>query len=181
MAMDRRVLAVLAVLAALLLGAALRHGDGPPDAGVAAPPAGAGAGARVAAATPTDDGNAEAARQAARIAALRGAVAALHDYLRLLHEDRARADQAWSGGRAGGGEADLRMLDAVARLRIETGTPTALDRLDPTAAVEIPVALRAAVPGGTRAYEGVYRLRRRVAGDGWEITSAAIDASRAGR
>ena len=153
--------------------------DGTPaDAGVQAmsPPA--------APATPTTPGaqaEAEAGIRATRQrrdASLRSAVSTVQRYLTALGEDQARADTFWAGGRPPPGtrEADLRTLTELRALRIENGSPVALDSQAVPDAVEIPVELRISTRNAPlRHYQGWYRLRR--AGDGWQITSAAIDAS----
>lgn len=122
------------------------------------------------------------AREAAtaRENAIRDAVSTLHRYLTALGTgDAAKSDPFWSGGRPPRtrNEADLPALDGLRSLRIENGTPRALDDLALPEALEIPVTLRAGMkdaPG--RRYEGYYRLRRTLDKRGWELTSARIDA-----
>ncbi len=66
--------------------------------------------------------------------------------------------------------ADPRQLRS---LRIENGTPKALDKLDVPEAIEIPVRLRAsAVDGSQVRYTGYYRLRH--VGENWLLTSASV-------
>lgn len=170
----------------LLAGAALllhRCTDAAPDAD--APSAGASSATTEAAASGAVSvaSAADAAAQRARTAAIQDAVSTLHRYLTDLGgADRAKADRYWSGGRpADAGEADLRTLGAGARdvlraLRIENGAPKALDGAAVPAALEIPVTLRASLAGApAQRYRGWYRLRRKITGEGWEITSAGID------
>jgi hypothetical protein len=124
-----------------------------------------------------------AARQALmqrRNDAMLEAVSTLHRYLTALGgEDRTKADAFWAGGKppARSGEADLRTLDGLHALRIQNGTPTALDSEPVPSALEIPVELRASFDDAPmQRYRGWYRLRRAVADGSWEITSASIDA-----
>lgn len=115
-----------------------------------------------------------------RHAALQSAVDTLHRYLAALAAaDRTTADAGWAGGRvpARSGEADLRTLQGLHTLRIENGTPVALDSAVVPTALEIPVRLRVSRQGAPlKLYAGWYRMRRAISGDGWEITSASIDA-----
>ncbi len=165
----------MALLALLLAWRGCASGDSQPAtvAPTPAPAANAGQGGSPAAA--------EAAARAARerhVVSMRAAVATLQRYLAALGEDQALADTYWVGGRPPerSGEADLRSLTDLRALRIENGTPTPLDSLAPPDAVEIPVELRISTRNAPlRRYHGWYRLRR--TGDGWRITSAAIDAS----
>lgn len=120
--------------------------------------------------------NAERLRQ--RDEALRAAVEVVQRYLAALGgDDRAAADAFWVDGRvpAASGEADLRALSGLRGLRIENGTPRPLDRETPPTALEVPVRLRAGLAvGGVQRYAGWYRVRRRVADGGWEISGASI-------
>ncbi len=115
-----------------------------------------------------------------RHADMQEAVSTLHRYLAALGSgDVASSATYWAGGivpRASG-EADLRRRGALRSLRSKTGMPSALDDSVVPDALEIPVELRAAADGAPmQLYAGSYRLRRRVADGGWEITSAAINA-----
>ncbi len=105
-------------------------------------------------------------------------VATLQRYLAAVGgQDWAKADPLWSNDQppAQSGEADLRTLADLQALRIQNGTPKALDAEPVPNALEIPVQLRASFKhGGGRRYEGWYRLRRNVADGSWEITSASI-------
>ena len=106
------------------------------------------------------------------------AASSLHAYLGALPgKDTARADAWWAGGDPGTppGDALLRGIDGLRSLRIQTYTPLPLDRESPPRAFEIPVNLRLVLDGGrTPRVEGHYRLRARVDGQGWEITSAEL-------
>lgn len=142
------------------------------------PPASAGATAAVESApTAADPDSALVAR---RHADMQDAVSVVHRYLAALGSgDSATSASYWSGGivpRASG-EADLRSRGPLRSLRSKTGMPTPLDASPIPDALEVPVELRAAVDGSPMLlYAGSYRLRRRVADGGWEITSASIDA-----
>jgi hypothetical protein len=169
--------ASLAVLALLLLGWRSCAGDEPP-AGIPSSTAPTEAAARRERAAEVDADAATSNANARHAAAMRGAVSTLQRYLTALGEDPVRADTYWAGGRPPphSREADLRSLTGLRALRIESASPVALDVLSPPDAVEIPVELRISIRNAPlRHYRGWYRLRR--AGDGWLITSAAIDAS----
>ncbi|HST44858.1 MAG TPA: hypothetical protein VLK29_06505 [Luteimonas sp.] len=130
--------------------------------------------------TPTPAQAVLAATVQRRNAALQSAVDTLQRYLAALGAtDKAAADAYWANGRvpARSGEADLRALQDLRAVRIENGTPVALDSEDVPTALEIPVQLRVSRKGAapTR-YAGWYRLRRAITGERWEITSASIDA-----
>jgi len=126
-------------------------------------------------ATPDPDALAAAKAQSE---GMRQAVSQLHDYLGALGaDDRARADAQWSGGRPPPRADDyaLRALDNLSALRIQNERPVPLDKQLPSASLEIPVRLRASLDDGqTRQLQGWYRLRRKVDGSGWEITSASL-------
>lgn len=185
--MSNRWLWILGVVVLLLLCAAagLRsclHDDG----GDAASTQASGASAtRPNAATSTAAADATAAQRALvarRNEAMASAVSALHAYLAALGgEDRAKADAWWVGGKppARTGEADLRELKDQRALRVQNSTPSPLDSEPVPNALEIPVELRISFGNAPqRRYRGWYRLRRAVAGDGWEITSASIEVER---
>lgn len=129
----------------------------------------------------TRGNGADAASIAATESAMREAVWTLHQYLTALGTgDPAKYASFWAGGEpsASSDEADLRTLEGLQSLRIENGTPTALDSLAVPQALEIPVTLRAAIKQQPqRRYTGKYRLRKRVGEAGWEITSASVDVS----
>lgn len=128
--------------------------------------------------------DAEAARLRKQIRqhddALYAAVATLQRYLAALGgDDRGSADAFWAGGRPprDSREADLRNLQDLRGLRIENGRPEALDSEAVPRALEIPVELRVSVANGPlRRYRGWYRMRRAVADNRWEITSASMEA-----
>lgn len=128
------------------------------------------------------DAEADAARLREQIRrhddALYAAVATLQRYLAALGgDDRAAADAFWAGGSPprDPNEADLRNLRELRGLRIENGKPQALDSEPVPRALEIPVELRVSVANGPlRRYQGWYRMRRAVADDRWEITSASV-------
>lgn len=141
--------------------------------------------ADVVAVTPQDTAaDAEAARLREQIRqhddALYAAVATLQSYLAALGgDDRASADAFWAGGRPprDSREADLRNLQDLRGFRIENGRPEALDSEAVPRALEIPVELRVSVANGPlRRYRGWYRMRRAVADNRWEITSASMEA-----
>jgi hypothetical protein len=129
-----------------------------------------------------DASAAQRALVARRNEAIADAVSALHAYLAALGgEDRAKADAYWAGGKppARTGEADLRDLKNLRALRSQNGMPSPLDSAPVPDALEIPIELRASFSDAPqRRYRGWYRLRRAVAGDSWEITSASIDMQR---
>jgi hypothetical protein len=145
----------------------------------AMPPASTPAGREAAADSATADAAAQRALMERRNDAMHAAVSTLHAYLTALGgDDGAKADAFWAGGKppARSGEADLRTLENLHALRIQNGTPSALDSEPVPSALEIPVELRASLDEAPmQRYRGWYRLRRAVAGDRWEITSASID------
>lgn len=139
-----------------------------------------------AAAVPATDPAAEAQAAAlhdasqCRDAAMYAAVATLQKYLAALgrEDGHAEADAFWANGHppAVTGEADLRTLRDMRGMRIQNGTPKALDSNAVPEALEIPVELRVGTKGAPlRWYRGWYRLRR-VDAERWEITSASVDA-----
>lgn len=126
------------------------------------------------AATATSD--ALAATQATADAAQQAA-STLHAYLGALPAtDRSRADAYWSGGNPGApaGDALLRGIADLRGMRIQNDPPQALDRESPPRAFEIPVHLRVETGGGMHRLQGHYRMRARIDGQGWEITSATL-------
>lgn len=111
------------------------------------------------------------------IAARTQAASTLHAYLaELASGDHSRSDSYWSGGKPSPlpDDAILRELGPLASLRIQNDTPRPLDNESPTRSLEIPVKLRAQTDSGLRRFEGWYRLRAKVGGDGWEITGASL-------
>lgn len=118
--------------------------------------------------TAADRGAATAAGQAA---------STLHAYLGAVPgSDRSRADAYWSGGTPGkpAGDALLRGIPDLRGMRILNDAPVALDRQSPPRAYEIPVNLRLQTGSGQIRLQGWYRLRARIDGQGWEITSASL-------
>ena len=106
------------------------------------------------------------------------AVATLHAYLGALPgSDRTRADAYWSGSGPGKPADDsvLRQLPDLRAMRIESGRSLPLDQEQPARAWEVPVQLRLDTASGPFRLHGWYRLRARVDGHGWEITSARLD------
>ena len=175
--MSRPLQATLAAcVVALVALLAMRGGASPGPA--PRPDAVSGASATPAPAQADPGAIAAAALEARREAAMASAVATLHRYFVALGGgDHAASDAFWAGGRApeASGEADLRQLAALRALRSQNGTPVPLDASRMPDALEIPVDLRVSVQGQPlRRYAGSYRLRRRVADGGWEITSAAV-------
>lgn len=122
------------------------------------------------------DASSQAATQAiANAASL--AASTLHAYLGALPgADRGRADAFWSGGRPGAPADDalLRSIEGLRSMQIQNEAPRALDRESPPRAFEIPVRLRLDTANGPSRVEGLYRLRARIDGQGWEITSAEL-------
>lgn len=128
--------------------------------------------APAATASPSQDPAASAAQAA------RDAVTALHTYLGLLPgPERERADAYWSGGRplAGSGDWLLREVPGLGNMRVDSEPPRPLDQESPPRAFEIPVRLRLVTDAGPGRLHGWYRLRARIDGQGWEITSAQLD------
>ncbi|WP_237642490.1 hypothetical protein [Stenotrophomonas panacihumi] len=127
-------------------------------------------------AAPETDAAPSAAERRARNAAFSAAVSVVHAYITALPARTGEADAMWTGGRPSPvpDDANLRSLEGLNSLRIESGEPTALDKNTPPQAVEVPVKLTARMSGGNRHYTGWYRLRPRVDGSGWEITSASL-------
>lgn len=139
-----------------------------PVPAAAAEPASAAA-PDTAAATPGADARAARARQQA--------ASTVQRYLGLLPAaDRSGADALWAGGRPPprADDAVLREMADIRSLRIETDRPQPLDREDPPRALEVPVRLRLHSDGGSRRLQGWYRVRAKIGGDGWEITSASL-------
>lgn len=146
---------------------------------VAPPPAAITAAALPAEPAATDGGDAAATNPAALAGtAQSSATSTLHGYLQaLLHSGRAGSDSFWSGGRAPPHPDDsaLRaLLVQVQDLRIDSDSARPLDQEHPPQTVEIPVRLRVLTRSGTAYLQGYYRLRQRLDGSGWEITSAAL-------
>lgn len=133
-----------------------------PDPGLEAAPAGADA------LTPVAANVVNGAREA---------TSTLHEYLALLPGgDTARIDAFWAGAGPGtpADDALLRGVPDLGAMRIDNERPLPLDRQSPPQAYEIPVRLRLDTGTGQRRVQGHYRLRARVDGQGWEITSAEL-------
>lgn len=114
-----------------------------------------------------------------RYAAFAGAATTVQSYLAAVGgQDWKQADGFWVNARPGSGEADLRSLAKLQSLRIENDTPVALDKEAVPKSLEVPVTLRAIFKNDQpmQRYRGWYRVRQKVSGEGWEITSASIDA-----
>lgn len=123
------------------------------------------------------DSDRQAAAAAASATAAQTAAATLHAYLGALPgPDRSRADAYWAGTGPGQrpGDAALRAIADLRSMRIRNERPLALDRESPPRAYEIPVDLRLETTTGPGRMQGSYRLRARVDGQGWEITSASL-------
>lgn len=152
------------------------HREPDPPNEAEAPAAHAPAAANAASDTQAAQSRAEATAQA-HAAALAAAVGTVHRYLTFLPgSSRAQADAMWSGGQPPPvpDDANLRQVADIASLRVNNDAPVALDREQPPRAVEVPVRLRLQTQHGERRYTGWYRLRTRVDGQGWEITSASL-------
>ncbi|WP_225764396.1 hypothetical protein [Stenotrophomonas sp. Marseille-Q4652] len=101
----------------------------------------------------------------------------LHRYLQLLVQgDRRGSDAFWSGGKPPPqpDDAVLRAMTDIRTLRVDNQAAIALDQEDPPRSLEIPVRLRLGTSQGNRILLGWYRMRPRVDGTGWEITSASL-------
>lgn len=108
------------------------------------------------------------------------AASTLHAYLaEVAGKNWGKADAYWSGGKPPPRADDfaVRGIDDLRSMRINNGTPKPLDQESPPQAVEIPVVLRVRKDTGVYEINGWYRLRRKVSGDGWEITSASMQPS----
>ncbi|MEG1681991.1 MAG: hypothetical protein RR326_17965, partial [Stenotrophomonas sp.] len=127
--------------------------------------------------TPSEQANPQA--QINEAAAKRGSVAApvIHAYLQALFENNGQSDAYWAGGRPSPqpDDAGLRaVLPTMTGLRVHNGQAVALDRETPPQALEIPVDIRLTSEAGNQRFKGWYRVRPRIEGDGWEITSASL-------
>jgi len=110
-------------------------------------------------------------------AAGREAISTLHAYLALLPGgDYPRADAFWARADPGRppGDAALRSHRNLKAVRIDTGMPQPIDREHPPRALEIPVRVRLSGQDGNGVLQGHYRVRLRIDGQGWEITSAEL-------
>lgn len=106
------------------------------------------------------------------------AASTVHSYLQaLVQVDKGDPDGFWSGGLPPPqpDDAVLRsLLPDIRSLRINNDAAIALDRELPPRSMEIPVRLRIGTDAGPRVLHGWYRVRQRVDGSGWEITSASL-------
>lgn len=101
----------------------------------------------------------------------------VHRYLELLLSDRANADRMWAGGQPAPQPDDAALRTALfdaGSLRILTRTAVPLDRETPHHALEIPVDLRMTRNGAPLRFQGWYRVRRTIDGNGWELSSASV-------
>jgi hypothetical protein len=108
------------------------------------------------------------------------AVSTTHAYLgAIAGKDWAKADAYWVGGKPPPRPDDyaVRGIEDLRSLRINNDQPKPLDSESPPRSVEVPVTLRVRKESGIYEIRGWYRLRRKVAGDGWEITSASMRPS----
>ncbi len=111
---------------------------------------------------------------------LSASVSTVHAYLAAVAgKDWAKADAYWSGGKAPPRPDDFAMrgIEDLRSLRIDNESPKSLDSESPPHSVEIPVTLRIRKDNGAYEIRGWYRLRRKIGGDGWEITSASLQTS----
>ncbi len=102
---------------------------------------------------------------------------AVHRYLELLLSDRASADRMWTSGKPAPQPDDAALRAALtdaASLRILTRAAVPLDRETPHRALEIPVDLRMSKDGAPLRFQGWYRVRRTIEGNGWELSSASV-------
>ncbi len=107
-------------------------------------------------------------------------VSTVHAYVAAVAaKDWAKADAYWSGGKPPPRPDDfaLRGVEDLRSLRINNESPKPLDSESPPQSVEIPVTLRVRKDAGVYEIRGWYRLRRKIGGDGWEITSASLQPS----
>jgi hypothetical protein len=105
------------------------------------------------------------------------AASTLHAYLRVIAAKQwNEADSYWTGGKAPSqpGDMSIRAAQDLRSMRIQNGSPKPLDNESPARSIEIPVTLRVRETTGITEINGWYRLRRKVGGDGWEITSASL-------
>lgn len=175
------------LLAALLALPLVRCSCQPPE--VAPHPADPAGGQAIAGATEAGDTpSAAAAGTRAEAAAARAAGDAAHQAASTLHAylgripagDATALDAFWAGSGPGtpAEDAILRELQLPRGMRIDTGRPEPIDRQSPPRAFEVPVRLRVDTADGTRRIEGHYRLRARIDGNGWELTSAQLERRR---
>lgn len=112
-----------------------------------------------------------------RATAMSEAASTTHAYIAaLVAKDRDKADSFWVGGKPPPRPDDyaVRGIEDMSTLRIDNDLPRSLDQESPPRSVEVPVTLRVRKEGGGYEIKGWYRLRSKVTGDGWEITSASL-------
>lgn len=170
----------LLMVTVLLLGgcSCSRQPDAEPVTGAAA--SGQAASAQDPAATASQATAVQAQARASNAAALSQAASEVHAYLAAVAgKDWNKADAYWVGGKAPPQPDDysVRSLQDLGSMRINNEAPKPLDEEIPTRAVEIPVVLRVRKNDGIHEIKGWYRLRRKIGGDGWEITSASMRPS----
>lgn len=113
----------------------------------------------------------------ARATAMSEAISTVHAYLAAVaNKDWTKADAYWTGGKPPPRADDhaVRGIEDLRSLRINNDAPKPLDSESPPRSLEVPVDLRVRKDTGTQTITGWYRLRRKVGGDGWEITSASL-------
>jgi len=101
---------------------------------------------------------------------------AVQRYLTIWPGHPEDADRMWAGGRppALREDANLRSLQGLVSMRVRNDLPVALDQEDPPRAMEVPVHVLVQMPDGNHRFNGWYRVRMRIDGDGWELTSASL-------
>lgn len=118
------------------------------------------------------------ATDAARNAAIYGAVDVVQRYLaRLGGTDRTAADAMWAYRRhpTADEEGGLRALLPARAMKIRNGTPRVLDSEPVPTFLEIPVTLRIdGRDGGRHDFSGWYRLRRNPVEQRWELVAASV-------
>lgn len=101
----------------------------------------------------------------------------VHAYLgAVASQDLERANAYWTGGKPPPRPDDqaLRAIEGLRAIRINNTIPTNLDQESPPRALQVPVVLRISHAEGSSEMTGSYRVRRKVDGQGWEITSADL-------
>ncbi len=167
---------ILIALALLVSGCSCHRepeAQTPPVA--AAPPAAAPPSAAESAARSAQSKTAQA-----YASAMSQAVSTTHAYLAAVAgKDWTKADTFWVGGKPAPRADDfaVRSVQDLRSMRINNDAPKPLDRESPPQSLEIPVTLRVRKDSGIYEIKGWYRLRRKITGDGWEITSASLQPS----
>ncbi|WP_454831940.1 hypothetical protein [Pseudoxanthomonas wuyuanensis] len=174
--MNRLHLGVGVLLLGSLYGCSCAPQPPASEAGDGHPASAQQAGADVPGTGPEDA--ATQAQQRAQAEAMSQAVSQLHGYLGAIGaKDWNKADAYWSGGKPPPRPDDypVRALQDMQALRIRNERPEPLDNDRPSNAIEVPVQLRITLnSGASRELIGWYRLRRKIDGGGWEITSASL-------